>query len=160
MKDSPNKGMQPDQNARYALILTADAKRYILGVFMRFLLFSVLALVVSTGAFANEAADLRLKGVQAASTGDYTTAQKHLRQSAELGYYTAQVEYAYLLESSPENIQNKLESYAWYNVVITQKGTDTVFAKEGLARLSKLMSVSEIEHAKQLTAKYIEQYAK
>jgi hypothetical protein len=28
-KNSPNKRMQSDQNARYAFILTADARRYV-----------------------------------------------------------------------------------------------------------------------------------
>ena len=127
---------------------------------MKFLLLTILAVILSSGAFASEATDLRLKGVQAASNGDFTSAQKYLSQSAKLGHYTAQVEYAYLLESSLGNIQNTPESYAWYNVVIARNGTDTVFAKEGLARLSKVMSVSEIEQAKELATKYIEQYAK
>ena len=127
---------------------------------MKFLLLTILAVTFSSGAFASEATDLRLKGVQAASNGDFSSAQKYLSQSAELGYYTAQVEYAYLLESSPGNIQNTIESYAWYNVVIARKGTDTVFAKEGLARLSKVMSATEIEQAEKLAKKYIEQYAK
>ncbi len=127
---------------------------------MKFLLLIIFSISLSSGALATEATDLRLKGVQAASNGDFSSAQKYLSQSAELGYYTAQVEYAYLLESSPGNVQNKSESYAWYNVVIARKGTDTEFAKEGLARLSKVMSASELEQAKKLTKKYIEQYAK
>lgn len=127
---------------------------------MKSLLLTILLITLSSGVIASEATDLRLKGVQAASNGDFVSAEKHLSKSAKLGYYTAQVEYAYLLESSPGNIQNLPKSYAWLNVVIARKGTDTEFAKESLGRLSKVMSTSELEQAKELTKKYIEQYAK
>ena len=127
---------------------------------MKFLLLTILAITLSSGAIASEETDLRLKGVQAASSGDFVSAQKYLGKSAKLGYYTAQVEYAYLLESSPADVQNLPESYAWFNVVIVRNGTDTEFAKEGLGRLSKVMSPSELVQAKDITKKYIEQYAK
>ncbi len=127
---------------------------------MKSLLLATFIVLLSSGAFATEATDLRAKGVQAASNGNFIEAQKYLSQSAKLGYYTAQVEYAYLLESSPDNVQNRPESYAWFNVVVARKGTDTEFAKEGLSRLSKAMSSSETQKAKELTKKYLEQYAK
>ena len=127
---------------------------------MRFILVTILSLIFSASALASEAVELRHKGVEAASKGDFASAKKYLDQSAKLGFYTAQVEYAYLLESSPGAIQNRIESYAWYKVVIARSGTDTDFAKEGLARLTKVMSETELNQAKESTTKYIEQYAK
>ena len=126
---------------------------------MKPLLLTILSIALSTGVWATEAIDLRFKGVQAASNGDFVLAQKYLSQSAKLGYYTAQVEYAYLLESSPSNVKNTPESYAWYSVVIARKGTDTDFAKDGLARMAKIMSATDIEQANKIAKKYIEQYA-
>jgi TPR repeat protein len=127
---------------------------------MRLILATILSLVFSAGALASEAVELRHKGVEAASKGDFASAQKYLEQSAKLGFYTAQVEYAYLLESSPDSVQNRTESYAWYKVVVARAGADTEFAKEGLARLTKVMSKKELNQAKETTTKYIAQYAK
>ncbi|MEE4244151.1 MAG: hypothetical protein V2I33_01995 [Kangiellaceae bacterium] len=127
---------------------------------MRFFLISIILVVFSTGSLASEAIDLRHKGVEAASKGDFETAQKFLGQSAKLGFYTAQVEYAYLLESSPESVKNNAESYAWYQVVIARNGTDTEFAKDGLSRLMKTMPDEELQQAKEITIKYIKLYAK
>lgn len=127
---------------------------------MKFFVVTILSLLFSAGALANEAAELRHKGVEAASKGDFVSAKKYLGQSAKIGFYTAQVEYAYLLESSPGSVQNRIESYAWYKVVIARSGSDTEFAKEGLSRLTKVMSEAELSQAKETTAKFIEQYAK
>ena len=80
---------------------------------MRLILVTILILVFSTSTLASDAVELRHKGVDAASKGDFESAQKYLDQSAKLGFYTAQVEYAYLLESSPGAVQNKVDSYAW-----------------------------------------------
>ena len=127
---------------------------------MKLVLVTILSLVFSASTLASEAVELRHKGVEAASKGDFSSAQKYLDQSAKLGFYTAQVEYAYLLESSPSEVQNRVESYAWYKVVVARAGTDTEFAKEGLSRLTKVMSEAELNQAKEITTKYIEQYAK
>ena len=99
---------------------------------MKLILATILSLVFSASTLASEAVELRHKGVEAASKGDFASAQKYLDQSAKLGFYTAQVEYAYLLESSPSSVQNSVESYAWYKVVIARAGADTKFAKEGV----------------------------
>ncbi|MDR7121598.1 hypothetical protein [Rheinheimera soli] len=127
---------------------------------MRLILATILALVFSAGTLASEAVELRHKGVEAASKGDFESAQKYLEQSAKLGFYTAQVEYAYLLESSTDSVQNKVDSYAWYKVVIAQAGTDTEFAKEGVARLAKVMSEAELNQAKETATQYLDKYAK
>lgn len=127
---------------------------------MRLIIVTILSLAFAASTLANEAVELRQKGVEAASNGDFVSAQKYLDKSAKLGFYTAQVEYAYLLESSPGSVQNKVESYAWYKVVIARAGTETEFAKEGLARLTKAMSETELSQAKETSTKYIKEYAK
>lgn len=127
---------------------------------MQKVLITILILFISNIALADEATELRKKGVQAAANGDFLVAQNYLNQSAKLGLYTAQVEYAFLLESSPGKIQNKIESYAWYQVVISRNGVDTRFAEEGLLRLNAHLSEEEMEQANALAAFYVELYAK
>lgn len=123
-------------------------------------LITILILLISNIALADEATELRNKGVQAAENGDFLVAQNHLCQSAKLGLYTAQVECAFLLESSPEKLQNKIESYAWYQVVISRNGVDTRFAEEGVLRLNAHLSEEAVEHANALAAFYVELYGK
>ncbi|AZZ97447.1 hypothetical protein [Pseudoalteromonas sp. R3] len=127
---------------------------------MRLILITLIAMMFANHCIASEESELRDKGVEAASKGNFNSAAKYLGKSARLGFYTAQVEFAYLLESSPEPIQNKVESYAWYGVVLSRNGTDTDFAKERLASLTKAMKKAELAQAKEIAAKYIKLYTK
>jgi hypothetical protein len=109
-------------------------------------------------AFAQDAVQLRKQGVWYASKGNYEQAAPLLKQAAELGYYVAQMEYAVLLDSSPLPVNNNVEAYAWYSLVIARKGTDTKFAEERRAIVAKRLSEGEAQAANQsasvLVAKY------
>ena len=48
------------------------------GEFVKLLLLTILSIALSTGVWATEATDLRFKGVQAASNGDFVLAEKYL----------------------------------------------------------------------------------
>jgi len=115
-------------------------------------------LATSFPAASQNAAALRRQAVGFAAKGDYASAAPLLSQSAELGYYVAQLEYAVLLDSSPAPVNDNIKAFAWYSVVIARQGTDTDFAKERLALVAKRLSQPDAEQANQLASALIAKY--
>jgi hypothetical protein len=113
----------------------------------------ILALLVlvplSAGAQAEDPYALRKRGVELAARKDYPGAEVLLRQSAEAGLFYAQLELAYLLESSPSPVAKPLESYAWYALALHRgaTGDDKGFAEEGQRRLREALSPAELTDA-------------
>ena len=131
---------------------------------MRILLIPIIAILTacagspSPSAPNNDAEALRNAGVQAAANENFAFAKENLSRSAEMGYYTAQVELAYLLESSPTPVQDPEQAYVWYSVVIAREGSDTKFAKEGIARVSSKLDQQALKDAGAKAAEYVEKY--
>lgn len=120
----------------------------------------VLVAVSAGEVFAQNAYQLERLGVQAASKQDWTTAEKYLRQAAELGDYVSQFEYAFLLETSDPPVLNQTRAYAWYMVVVARKGENTDLALTCISRLEKKMSAAEIAAAKTEAAPLIGRFGK
>ena len=117
-------------------------------------------LLVGNLAAAQDAVQLRNHGVALAAQGDYAGAAPYLSKAAHLGYYTAQIEYAVLMDTSPAPVNDDIKAYAWYSLVIARRGTDTDFAKECRAKVAKRMSAADLTAAQQLAAKLISQFGK
>ncbi|GBF30233.1 secretory immunoglobulin A-binding protein EsiB [bacterium MnTg04] len=123
-------------------------------------LLTTILLISSTVAVAHDAVILRNKGVEYAANGDFQSAQKYLCEAAELGYYTAQVECGYVLESSPAPVQNPVEAYVWFSVVIAREGTDTAFAAERREAIRAKLTASEIVEAELRAEEFISKHVK
>lgn len=113
---------------------------------------SLAGVVLFVSVTASEAQDtpyeLERLGVQAAGHNDWVAAQKYLKQAAEMGDYTSQFEYAFLLETSDPPVKDLVQAYAWYTIVILRKGPNTDTAETCIARVAKNLNTAEIERAK------------
>lgn len=102
--------------------------------------------------------ELERLGAHAAAQSDWLKAQRYLKRAAEMGDYTSQFEYAFLLETSDPPVKDLVQAYAWYTMLILRTGPDTDTAKTCIARVAKNLSSAEIERAtseaQELFAKY------
>lgn len=134
----------------------AELKRYG-DIRMKKLILSLLA-VIPAMTCAETAEELRMKGVQYAVQEDFESAEKYLCEAARMGFYAAQVECAYLLESSPEPVRDPISAYAWARVVIERDGTDSEFAQDLIDRVSQDFGDEEKREAEALAGDYVEEY--
>lgn len=121
---------------------------------MRNVVLGCLFMSLAGSAIADSAVEMRHKGVAYAASGDYQSARNYLCESARMGYYTAQFECGYLLESSPEPIANPIEAWAWYSVVIAHHGTDTAFADERRRVISSKLTAAQQTEAELLASEF------
>ncbi|QBB71491.1 hypothetical protein ELE36_14625 [Pseudolysobacter antarcticus] len=126
--------------------------------FLKVVFLATLALV-TIDAFAQAAADLRKQAVGYAAKGDYARAAPLLKQAAELGYYTAQMEYAVLLDTSPTPVNDDITAYAWYSLVIARNGPDTQFVEKRRAIVVKRLNEADLKVATQSAKMLVEKYA-
>lgn len=118
----------------------------------------VFLLLSLTASAAQTAAELERLGVQAAAKQDWVSAQKYLEQAAETGDYTSQFEYAFLLETSDPPVQDQVQAYAWYTVVVLRGGDNAATAQTCRARVEKKLTKDELAQAKSQAQTFVAKF--
>jgi TPR repeat protein len=115
-------------------------------------------LILPAAAQAQTVSELERLGVQAAAKQDWVSAQKYLKAAAESGDPTSEFEYAFLLETSAPPVQDQVQAYAWYTVVMLGGGDNATTAATCRNRVAKKLTGEEVGQARSEAQKLIAKF--